>query len=465
MGLARACLTLTVASALVATGCSTAPSSAATVHTKASLSVTRSAPIKNESFAATGRVSTRFKRVVVLRSKSGSSWHTVKRARTSATGRYRFSGIRTSVARTYVVRVPATHHSGKRFGGVTTRTRTVRPVGQSASLDVMPGISQQGATPASSAAAKDVVVARFAPARPGRRVTISRQNADGSWSAVAVKGQRPDGTAYWFGHATPGSTFRATVAAASGAARLTSSQASYDWGAPGFSDEFTGSTLDTAKWGTRNEGMYIGSRTRSAPSSKAAALTGRGALKLMVLKDPHPNACKTPKQRKSCFLNGQISSVDGASPFRFQYGVVSARIKYPSQQGEHGSLWLQSSAPTGGSEIDVSEFFGKGYPKGGLATFLYSQKTHLKIGGVWSGASQLKPRNDDWWTSYHVFTVKWTKYRYIFLVDGRRLWSSTKAVSHVPEYPILSLLTSDWEVDRLQRTPSTMYVDWIKVWQ
>jgi beta-glucanase (GH16 family) len=281
---------------------------------------------------------------------------------------------------------------------------------------------------------------------------------------VALTSQRSDGTAYWFGDATGGAAFDATTSARSGAAAVTSAPQAFDW-TTSFSDEFRGSALDTARWGTRNEGAYIGSRQRSAPSRKAARLTGHGALKLMVLKDPHRNACKTRTQRKSCFLNGQISTVDGTDPYTFRYGVASARVKYPRQRGQHGSFWMQPTSAAGGSEIDVSEFFGRGYPKGGLATFLYSQRTHVKLGGVWSRAAALKPRNDQWWTGYHVFTVKWTPHSYVFYVDGRRLWSSTKAASRVPEYLILSLLTSEWEVDRLSSTPTSMYVDWVKVWQ
>jgi hypothetical protein len=66
-----------------------------------------------------------------------------------------------------------------------------------------------------------------------------------------------------------------------------------------------------------------------------------------------------------------------------------------------------------------------------------------------------------------VFTLQWTPRSYEFRVDGRPHWHTTEGVSGVEEYLILSLLTSDYELPRLDRSklPSRMYVDWVRVWQ
>ncbi|MGI8901902.1 MAG: hypothetical protein ACR2HA_13445, partial [Nocardioides sp.] len=74
---------------------------------------------------------------------------------------------------------------------------------------------------------------------------------------------------------------------------------------------------------------------------------------------------------------------------------------------------------------------------------------------------------DDWWKSYHVFSVEWTPRSYIFRVDGREHWRTRAGVSGVDEFLILSLLTSDYEIPRLDRSrlPSKMNVDWVRVWQ
>ena len=62
--------------------------------------------------------------------------------------------------------------------------------------------------------------------------------------------------------------------------------------------------------------------------------------------------------------------------------------------------------------------------------------------------------------------MEWTKAAYIFRVDGREFFRETQIVSQSPEYLLLSMLTSDYELEKL--TPATMrqraQVDWVRVW-
>ena len=77
------------------------------------------------------------------------------------------------------------------------------------------------------------------------------------------------------------------------------------------------------------------------------------------------------------------------------------------------------------------------------------------------------PPGDAWWRSYHVFSVEWTPKRYVFRVDGREIGSIGKGVSGVEQFLVLSLLSSDYELGRINASslPSTMEVDWVRVWQ
>jgi beta-glucanase (GH16 family) len=182
-----------------------------------------------------------------------------------------------------------------------------------------------------------------------------------------------------------------------------------------------------------------------------------------------------PAHPRTRLLTSQIST-EGS--FRATYGMFSARIRFERGMGQHGSFWLQSprygrfpgDAASSGSEVDVVEFFGKGYPGGGLADFLYyadARGHSVRSGKVWPDAGDLLPTTDTWWNSYHVFSVRWTPSGYTFYVDGRVLSTSDQALSRTDEYLILSLLVSDWEIDHLDRStlPSSMAVDWAKVWQ
>ena len=67
-----------------------------------------------------------------------------------------------------------------------------------------------------------------------------------------------------------------------------------------------------------------------------------------------------------------------------------------------------------GAEIDIAEFFGKGYQQGGLASFLYNyaitdSATASKIGGLAPSATRMLPPRDAWWKRFHVFSLEWTR--------------------------------------------------------
>ena len=65
-------------------------------------------------------------------------------------------------------------------------------------------------------------------------------------------------------------------------------------------------------------------------------------------------------------------------------------------------------------------------------------------------------------------SVEWTPERYIFRIDGRETFRTSKGVSGRPEFLILSLLSSDYELSKLKgeaNLPQAMSVDWIRFWQ
>ena len=422
-----------------------------------SLSVTPTSPVIGESFAATGRVSTRLARPVSLVGYSAGAWRTVKTGWTTKYGTYRLSAPGVSAPTAY--KVVARAYKGK--GQTASGTRTVRPVTQGSSIYVLPQIAQRGRSVASAASAANSVVAKFSPVRPGRSVTFQR-NVGGRWVNIATTKQRSDGTALYRGNIGT-APVRAVAAARYGAPSIMTSESANTWGLR-FSDEFGGSSL-SSWWNIRNQGLYTAGRTRSKSDPRAVTVGG-GNVALKVL-----------KYGSTKYLNGQISTVN---TFRFTHGVAAARVKFQQGRGQHGSFWLQSlnynsfpgSPARSGAEIDVAEFFGQGYPGGGLANFLYYKSAShkdVRNGGVWPAAAKLKPSYDSWWNSYHVFAVDWTTGGYTFYIDGQRIYSTTRALSHTDEYLILSLLSSDWELKYLDRahmaTKSVMRVDWARVWQ
>ncbi len=156
-------------------------------------------------------------------------------------------------------------------------------------------------------------------------------------------------------------------------------------------------------------------------------------------------------------LNGHIST-NGNHDFR--YGVAAARMKFQKERGQHASFWLQptgakpeaTTAKEGGAEVDIIEWFGEGGKQSGLTSFIYhpSNKGPVKVGGFLKEQDRfLASKKDSWFKAYHVFSVEWTPKSYVFRIDGRVSATITVGISEVKQYPILSLLSSDYELENL----------------
>ena len=357
--------------------------------------------------------------------------------------------------------------------GSPAEGRAVAPAAravQSASLTVSPGIAQNGSRVASANSALVVGAATFRPAKAGRLVTVQRRlGASGTWTTV-TKGREAANGVYRFkaARASGGTpyTYRVVAARTSGLARVVTDEVSSEAWELQFDEPFSGTRLDQNKWSYRNLGIRQGSRLRSQSSTRAVHVSS-GALKLEVRRHP---------TRRNNYLNGTIGT---SGKFSYTYGYAAARMKFAKGRGQHGAFWMQPQVQASrygtpaktGAEIDVAEFFGKGYSDGGLAHFLYSyprKGTTTKHGDVFRRASTaLAGKSDTWWSRYHVFSVQWTPSGYVFRIDGTETWRSSKAVSKQPEYLILSQLTSDWELKYLDRStlPTSLKVDWVRVWQ
>jgi beta-glucanase (GH16 family) len=337
---------------------------------------------------------------------------------------------------------------------------------------LLPPLAQQGARAAWAGSARLVGVVRFTPARPGRQVVIQRRVADGPWRSFVVKRQDGAGAVTFFAASREGREpflYRGVARRAPGQPTAFSRPMDSAAWRLQFSDEFGGTRLDRTKWDYRLLRTTTAKRTRSVSASQAVAVRD-GTLRLQVMRDPtHPTQ----------FLNGHVGTQDGR--FAFTYGVAAARIRFQRGQGQHGAFWLKPTAPQtlpgdpgrSGAEIDTAEYFGSGHSNGGLGSFVYNygvltpEGEPRRLGAVFPGATAQLSDGDDWWKRFHVFSVQWTPTSYVFRVDGRPFWRTTEGVSHIEEYLILSLLTSDYELPRLDRSrlPSRAYVDWVRVWQ
>jgi beta-glucanase (GH16 family) len=345
-------------------------------------------------------------------------------------------------------------------------------------LVALPPIAQPGNEPVRANRAETVLVAHFRSPRQGNVVLLEKHRND-EWQVLSSAEQDADGRALFTVPSVRPSAntkYRAVILNADGSRGPATTSAWDDW-SPIFADDFNGDVLDNSKWMYRQLGHYNenGSRACSKSDERAVSVSD-GTLELRVMADPEQAGlpCYTEHGTLGYYLNGHVAT---ENVFDFKYGVAAARVKFPRGRGQHGAFWLQRNndltpgdPASSGAEIDVVEFFGEGYPRGGLASFLYylnSEGENEKVGGIWPSATEELPPGDNWWRSYHVFSVEWTPKYYVFRVDGREIFRTAEGVSAVQQFLILSLLSSDWELPKLDEStlPTTMHVDWVRVWQ
>jgi beta-glucanase (GH16 family) len=349
------------------------------------------------------------------------------------------------------------------------------------SVSIVPSVIGPGKGLQSSSTAKWAVVGRYSPNKEGKKVVLQRQSGT-SW-VTADKGEiGATGQVVFAVSGTAGVVYRVDGPGAASTPVSTDS-----WGTPAdFADDFSGTSLNLAEWQHRQQFYEPASRRTCAKGDPRAVRVARGTVALSVLADrTKTSMCKPKKPGKSKIfgkfkwrLNANIGT---QATHSITYGVVAARIKFQPLQGQHASLWLQpthlsgSRDPrVGGTEIDVIEWFGKDTPGGGLTSFIYAPSyagTKLKLnptGFVRDPEQYLQNEKDDWYKRYHVFSVEWSPSGYIFRIDGQETGRITKGVSAVPEYPILSVLSSDYELKKIgdeKNLPQTMNVDWIRTYQ
>ena len=122
-------------------------------------------------------------------------------------------------------------------------------------------------------------------------------------------------------------------------------------------------------------------------------------------------------------------------------------------------------AKKGGAEIDVIEYFGDDHPQGGLTSFTYFLDRKGKKETVGGWLPDVEDLGDDWASEYHVFSVEWTPQEYVFRIDGKVTERLEGPTSGRPEFLILSLLSSDYELPNFNgELPESMEVDWARVW-
>ena len=354
-----------------------------------------------------------------------------------------------------------------------TSLRTDARIG-TGTLDLRPAIAQPGRRPTASTG-RTQALATFSDTRTGQAVVLQEDTGAG-WQTVAHGRQHRSGSTIF---TLPDATglYRAVALSRSGSTVAVTDEVRGRRFRTIFRDEFSGRRVDPAKWSDQPTlaPAYMRMCSRLSPGARTV---GGGVLSMGVAHDP-------ARTGQSCTwsLNGQ----SGSSPymlntqlytggtFAFTYGYAAVRMKMHLDKGMHASFWMQPTSwytpgdPAKGTEIDVVEFFGRTKKDSQIAAFLHwydADDVHHKLGGKFPAANRLKKRAETWSNAYHVFSAERTPEAVVFRVDGREFHRETQVVSRAPEYLLLSMLTSDYELEKLTAAGmrQTAKVDWVRVW-
>lgn len=222
-----------------------------------------------------------------------------------------------------------------------------------------------------------------------------------------------------------------------------------------FRDEFDAARLDTSEWEYRYpNSQYLAGFTDNA----SVVQPGDGFLHLATRFDG------------SKFLIGMIQSKE-----TFQYGYFEARIRFQSLQGHHGAFWLQSplygqfldDPGRSGAEIDIIEFFGNGRTQADAQHNVYwnayaSPERQHRQHNLNIRRNVGAELSDD----FHLFALLWTENEYVFFIDGVETWRLDEGVSQTQQHIVLSLVTAEWENNRLDASllPDEMLIDYVRVY-
>jgi beta-glucanase (GH16 family) len=227
-----------------------------------------------------------------------------------------------------------------------------------------------------------------------------------------------------------------------------------------WNDEFTGRSIDSAKWKACERGRSDWNDTMS-PDPKCFALKN-GVLELRGF--ANPDRKKDPVE----YLTGGLTS---QGKFDFTYGKVVIRARFKSATGAWPALWMLGAKgrwPHNG-EIDLMEHLN------------HDDKVYQTVHSHWANEVDVKKtvpkgatakiRRDE----FNEYGVEWDADKLVFTVNGAPTFTYPRVPEKGPEqwpfnepfYFILSMQIGGKWVGKVDPGdyPAWMAVDWVRVYQ
>lgn len=227
-----------------------------------------------------------------------------------------------------------------------------------------------------------------------------------------------------------------------------------------WSDEFNGTSLNTADWTAE-----IGTGSSGWGNNELQYYTNR-AQNLQVTGGNLVITAQREAYNGSSYTSARIKTQGKRS---FTYGKIEARIKLPSGQGLWPAFWML------GANIDTV-----GWPKSGETDIMERVNNNAYVNGTvhWDANGQADygqvSGNLDF-SQYHVYSIEWDAKYIRWFVDGNQfnefyIENSTGNTEefHKPSFLLLNLAVGgNWPGSPNAATPfpAQMLVDYVRVYQ
>ena len=158
-------------------------------------------------------------------------------------------------------------------------------------------------------------------------------------------------------------------------------------------------------------------------------------------------------------MTGGEKVAPSSPKFSFLYGYLEVRARVPTGRGLWPAIWMMpASYDDDNGELDVVEVPGNDPSR---AQFALHRRGRDLVRG-WDGPDLSR--------SFHTYAVDWQSDHVTWYVDGVERARTTDRALICPEamYPILNLAVGGSLVgppDRTTPFPSTMDVDYVRIWQ
>ena len=226
-----------------------------------------------------------------------------------------------------------------------------------------------------------------------------------------------------------------------------------------FTDDFSGSSLDTSKW---DYGPDWDRGDSSVPAHWYSDMVSVRDGALVISAEEGSNgkircgAVRTIKQNYSKMLFSQCK------------GYFECRCKLPASKGCIGAFWMMDRAmgnndvgngATNGAEVDIMESLA-----------YYNQVNHaVHWDGYGSDHQSVGKRTADsaLFDGFHTYGLAWSEEAYVWYVDGREVWrTSTPGCNQNQMYLKLTVEFGEWAgIPARPFAHDEFVVDYVRVWQ